>query len=87
MTVCETQGHSFNEHKDCDDCRFHQPVTSMTNQEIASQALEVDVQRRNAWARGDYTQSRELLLERNELIMKLDVGYSDRRLVKLFKGN
>ena len=58
----------------------------MTNQEIASQALAVDVQRRNAWARGDYTLSRELLAERNELIVQLDDGYDDWRLVKLFKG-
>ena len=61
----------------------------MTHKQIASQALQMDAQRRDAWARGDYTQSRELLSERNRLILELPDGWNDRRLTRLFigKGN
>lgn len=58
----------------------------MTNQQIADRALEADRQRRAAMARGDYQEAREYRDSRNEWIVLLDDGYSDKRLVKIFRA-
>lgn len=58
----------------------------MTNQQIADRALEADQARRAAWSRGDYQESREKLVERNDWISRLEGKYHDKRIEGIFRG-